>query len=351
MPQLSADQIMQQLQKRQFAPVYFLQGEEPYYIDLVSDFIEKNVLSEADKGFNQVVLYGKDTDIPTVLGQARRFPMMAERTVVIVKEAQNLPGLEADAGQTMLEAYLKNPLPSTVLVLAHKHKCLDGRKKLGKIMAEHAVLLTSDKLRDYQVPQWLKDTMKQRQRPIHDEAVQLLSEYIGADLGRLLGEIQKMELNLQPGQPIDAATVQRMVGISKDYNIFELQKALIMRDVLKANRIVQHFALNPKDNPLIPNLTLLFNFFLRLLQLHTLSNPSPADWKKIGVANSYAQKEYQQALKVFPYQRTRDIIRLIRRADLQSKGVESGSMSEADILQELVFMILHPQVPVAVMVG
>ncbi|KAA9339828.1 DNA polymerase III subunit delta [Hymenobacter busanensis] len=351
MPALSADQLMQQLQKRQFAPVYFLQGEEPYYIDLASDFIEKNVLSEADKGFNQVVLYGKDTDVATVLGQARRFPMMAERTVVIVKEAQNLPGLDTDNAATLLEAYLKNPLPSTVLVFGYKHKTLDGRKKLGKLMTEHAVLLTSDKLRDYQVPQWLQATMKQRQRPIHDEAVQLLSEYIGADLGRLLGEIQKIELNLKPGEPIDAATVQRLVGISKDYNIFELQKALVTRDILKANRIVQHFAANPKDNPLIPNLTLLFNFFLRLLQLHTLPNPTAADWKRLGIAHAFAQKEYQQAQRVFNYQRTRDIIRLIRRADLQSKGVDSGSMEDGEILQELVFMILHPQVPVAAVLG
>ncbi|MBC6989992.1 DNA polymerase III subunit delta [Hymenobacter sp. BT491] len=348
MPQYSPDEILQQLRQRQFQPIYFLQGEEPYYIDLIANILEQNVMPEHERGFNQVVLYGKDTDAATVLGQARRFPMMAERSVVIVKEAQAIADLESEKAFPFLEAYLKNPLQSTVLVFCYKHKTLDARKKLGKLMGEKAALLTSKKLYDNQVPGWLTAYVRSKQQQITGQATAMLSEYIGADLSRLTNEVDKLLLNVAPGQPIDEDLVQKMVGISKEYNIFELQKALVQRDVLKANRILQYFEANPKANPLIPNLTLLFGFFTKLLVLHQAPNPSDADFKKLGINNSFAQKEYQQALRVYNFPRTRDIIHLIRRADLQSKGIESGSMTEGEILRELVFLILHP-VPLSVL--
>ena len=347
-----ADAILKAVQQRQFQPVYFLQGDEPYFIDSVADALEGAVLPEAERSFNQTVLYGKDTDVVGILGQAKRFPMMSAHTVVIVKEAQAVADLETEKAWPFLEAYLKNPLASTVLVFCYKHKTLDSRKKLGKLLVgkeSSVVLMTSKKLYDSQVPQWLTGYVRSRKQQITGGATALLAEYIGADLGRLANEVNKLLLNVKAGQPIDEDLVQRMVGISKEYNIFELQKALVQRDVLKANRILGYFAANPKANPLIPNLTLLFGFFSKLLVLHQ-AGPNPPDgvFKSLGIVNSFAQKEYQQALKVYPAARVIDLIHFIRRADAQSKGIESGSMDEGEILRELVWLILHP-VPAGVL--
>ncbi len=340
------DTLLKQLHKGQFQPVYFLQGEEPYHIDVVADLIEKTALPVPDRSFNQVVLYGKDVDTGAILGQAKQYPMMAERRVVLVKEAQTVADLESEKAWPFLEAYLKNPLTSTVLVFCYKHKTLDSRKKLGKLLtskdAPGAVLMTSKKLYDNAVPQWLAANVRARGLQISGQATALLAEYIGTDLSRLANEVDKLALNLKPGQAIDETLVQQMVGISKDYNIFELQKALVQRDVLKANRILTHFAANPKANPLIPNLTMLFNFFTRLLVLHQ-AGPNPGDgvYKSLGILNSFAQKDYQQALRAYPAGRVVDLIHLIRRADAQSKGIGSGSMDEGEILRELVWLVLH----------
>lgn len=347
---LSPDEILKQLQQRQFAPVYFLQGEEPYYIDLLADLLEKHVLPEHEKGFNQVVMYGKDTDVAGILGQAKRFPMMAERSVVIVKEAQAVADLEAEKSWPFLEAYLRNPLQSTVLVFCYKHKTLDARKKLGKLLAGDkkepaptgTVLMTSKKLYDNQVAPWLSNYVRSKNQQITPQATAMLAEYIGGELGRLTNEVDKMLINLLPGHSIDEDLVQRMVGISKEYNIFELQSALVRRDVLKANRILLYFEANPKNNPLIPNLTLLFNYFSRLLALHQNPNPSETDWLKMGLRFPIQRKDYQTGLKVFDFHRTRDIVHLIRRADAQSKGIDSGSMTDGEILRELIWLIIHP---------
>jgi len=349
----SADELLAQLRQRQFQPVYVLQGEEPYYIDHVADIIEQTALAEHERGFNQVILYGKDTDVAGILNQARRFPMMAERSVVIVKEAQAVSDLESEKAWPFLEAYLKNPLSSTVLVLCYKHKTLDSRKKLGKLLAakdSRAAVLTSNRLYDNQVPAWLTAYVRSKGQQITPQATAMLAEYIGTDLSRLINEVDKMLLNLPAGHAIDEDLVQKMVGISKEYNIFELQSALIRRDVLKANRILLYFEANPKASPLIPNLTLLFNYFSRLLALHQLPNPTDADWTRLGLKSTFARKDYQTGLKVFTPERTRGIIHLIRRADGQSKGIDSGSMTDGEILRELVWLILHP-VPLQAVLG
>ncbi|RDV14827.1 DNA polymerase III subunit delta [Pontibacter diazotrophicus] len=334
--------VLEQLKKRQFAPVYFLQGEEPYYIDLIADYIEEHALQEHEKGFNQVVVYGKDADVSTVLLQAKRFPMMSERSVVIVKEAQSIVDIEREDGIRQLEAYLQHPLPSTILVFCYKHKTLDGRKALAKAVSKQAVLLTTKKLYDNQVPAWVTNYLKQKGVKATQPAVLLLSEFIGADLSRLSNEIDKLLINLKPGATIDERAVQENVGISKEYNIFELQSALIARDALKAHRIIQYFEANPKNNPLIPNLSLLFSFFTKLLSLHTAADKSEAGIRKSLGNRGFLVKEYMQALRVFPLQRCIDIIHFIRVADLQVKGITGGDMSDAAILRELVFKMLHP---------
>ncbi|MHA6247776.1 DNA polymerase III subunit delta [Pontibacter sp. CAU 1760] len=334
--------ILEQLKNRQFAPVYFLQGEEPYYIDLISDYIETNALQEHEKGFNQMVIYGKDVDIATVLLQAKRFPMMSERSVVIVKEAQSIQDIEKEEGMKQLEAYLNHPLPSTILVFCYKHKTLDGRKSLAKAIGKQAVVMTTKKLYDNQIGAWVTNYLKQKKVKSSPQAVVLLSEYIGADLSRLSNEIDKLLLNLKPGATLDEQAVQENVGISKEYNIFELQSALITRDSLKAHRIIHYFEANPKNNPLIPNLTLLFSFFTKLLSLHTAADKSEAGMRKSLGNRGFLVKEYMQALRVFPLTRCVDIIHYVRVADLQVKGITGGDMSDAAILRELVFKILHP---------
>ena len=336
------EDVLQKLKQKQYAPVYFLQGEEPYYIDAIADYIEANVLTDAEKGFNQVVMYGKDTDVAQILMQAKRFPMMAERQVVIVKEAQSVPDLEKETGIKQMEGYLQNPQPSTILVFCYKHKTLDGRKALAKAVQKHAVLVTTKKLYDNQVPAWLTNYIKSKGFSINPKATLLLSEYIGADLSRLVNELDKLVINLKPGQTIDEQVVQENVGISKDYNIFELQSALIQQNVVKVNRIINYFEANPKNNPLIPNLSLLFNFFTMLLCLHMQADKSESGIGKALGSRRFLAKEYMSALRTFHYGRTKQIIHLLRVADLQVKGVEGGNMSEAAILRELCFKILHP---------
>lgn len=339
---MTAEEILQKLKNKQYAPVYFLQGEEPYFIDLIADYIEQHALAESEKGFNQVVLYGKDVDMSTILLQAKRYPMMSDRAVVIVKEAQMIADIDRESGIKQLEAYLQHPLPSTILVFCYKLKVLDGRKSLAKTVNKHAVLLTTKKLYENQVPAWINGYIKSKDLQISPKATLLLSEYIGSDIARLANEIDKLALNLKAGQTIDERMVQDNVGISKEYNIFELQTAIIQGNVLKANRIIQYFAANPKNNPIIPNLTLLFSFFTKLLCLHAAPDKSEAAISKSLGNRSFLVKEYVLALRTFHYYRTTQIIHFIRVADLQSKGIEGGNMTDGEIMQELIFKILHP---------
>jgi DNA polymerase III subunit delta len=338
----SPDEILEKLKSREFSPVYFLQGEEPYYIDLIAGYLEANVLQESEKGFNQVMMYGKDVDMAQVLMQARRFPMMAERQVVIVKEAQNIQDLEKEAGSKQLEAYLQKPVPSTVLVFCYKHKVLDGRKALAKVLQKQAVFLTTKKLYDNQVAGWIVSFVRAKGYQISPRAVMLLSEYIGADLSRLANEIDKVAINLQPNQAIDDKLVQENVGMSKEYNIFELQSALIQKNSVKAAQIIRYFASDPRSNPLIPMLSLLFNFFTKILTLHQLPDKSEGGVARALGNRSFLAKEYLQAMRAYNIWQTVEVIHYIRVADLQSKGIDAPSHADAEILRELVFKILHP---------
>jgi DNA polymerase-3 subunit delta len=347
---MTAEEILQKLKNKQYAPIYFLQGEEPYFIDLIAGYIEAHVLTESEKGFNQVVLYGKDVDAGAILLHAKRYPMMAERQVVIVKEAQTVSDIDKEGGIKQLDAYFQNPLPSTILVFCYKHKVLDGRKAFAKTVNKHAVLLTTKKLYENQVPSWINSYIKSRQLAISPKASLMLSEYIGNDISRLANEIDKLVINLKPGHTIDEHLVQENVGISKDYNIFELQTALINQDVLKANRIVNYFEANPKNNPIIPNINLLFSFFAKLLALHAGPDKTESAISRSLGNRSFLVKEYLAAMRVYPYARVVQNIHFLRQADLQSKGIAGGSLSDGEILRELVFKIMHPM-PTEVLKG
>ena len=336
------DVVLDQLRQRKFAPVYFLQGEETFYIDQISDFIEKNALPEPDKGFNQVVLYGKDADMATVLGNARRFPMMAERSVVIVKEAQSVADIDKENGQKMLETYLANPLPSTILVFCYKNKVLDGRKSLSKTLDKKAVLVTTKKLYENQVPAWVGNYVKNKGFKIGPKATQMLSDYIGADLSRIASEIDKILINLPEGGTIDDDLVQKNVGISKEYNIFELQEAIVARNPQKAFQIVQYFESNPKAAPVIANITILFSYFSKVLLLQYLKSKNlAADPKTMGVSD-YSLKQIQKAAQQISPGQVRAMLSHLRQADLQAKGIEGGNMNDGQVLKELVFRLLHP---------
>ena len=337
----TAQQVLSQLQQKQYAPVYFLQGEEPYYIDLITNYVEKNVLSAAEKGFNLTVVYGKEGTMPAVLSHARRFPMGSERQVVLVKEAQELQDLKREEGRKLLESYLQSPQPATLLVFAHKHKVLDARRSLSKVLAQHAILVHSKKVYDNQVGAWITAYIREKGLSITEKATWMLQEYIGNDLARLANELNKIGLNVEKNTEIDDVMVQTYVGISRKFNAFELQKALAQKDVKKAQQIVLHFTTSPKNNPAIPLVALLFSFFSKLLRLHHAKDKSDAALAKALQISPYFVQEYLPAAKHYPLPKVIENIHHLHQADLQLKGVGYPAMPEGEVLRELAFKLMH----------
>ena len=333
--------VMADLKARKYAPVYFLEGEETFYIDMVSDYIERNVLSEAEKGFNQVVVYGKDAPMATVLTHARRFPMMAERQVVVVKEAQDIPDLNKETGSKLLLDYLMKAVPSTVLVFCHKHKTLDKRREVGKKIGQLAVCISTKKLYDNQLPEFVSEYTREQKIPIEDRAVHALCEFVGNDLHRLANEIDKLVISLPAGEPITAERVMNQVGVSKDYNIFELQRAIIHKDALLANRIVNYFESNTRKNPIIPVVAFLFSFFSKLLVAAQASDKSEKGLASELKVSPYAVRDYSMALRNYPLQKIIDNIGFIKDADLKLKGVNTGSATDGQIARELVWRLIN----------
>jgi DNA polymerase-3 subunit delta len=337
----TAESVLKDLKSNKYSPVYFLQGEEPYYIDLIAEYIEKNCLNESEKSFNQTILYGKDVNINTILLNAKRFPMMSERQVVIVKEAQEVSDLGKEAGDTQLNAYIQNPLPSTVLVFCYKYKSLDARKTVTKNLDKFSVLVSSKKIYDNQLPDWVTSYFTQKGFKINPRASLMLAEFVGNNLSRLSNESDKLLINLKAGQEVNEDLVEKYVGISKEFNVFELQQALIKRDIYKANQIVRYFEANPKDNPIIPIISVLFNFFSKLLQVHGSDNKTESHLAKLLSVNPYFAKDYLKGAQTYPPSKVMNIIHYLRLADLLSKGVDAASVKEGQILKELVFKILH----------
>ncbi len=335
----SVKKVMADLRAGKYAPVYFLQGEETYYIDLVSDYIEENALSPGDRSFNQVVVYGKDTPMATVLTHARRFPMMADRQVVIVKEAQDIPDLNRETGSKLLLEYLRNPSPTTILVFCHKHKTLDKRRELGKKVDQLATVLTCKKMYDNQLPEFLNEYAKEKKVAIDDRAVLALCEFVGNDLHRITNEVDKLTIAVQ-GKTITLDHVIQGVGVSKEYNIFELQKAIIRKDTVLANRIVNYFEANTRKNPMIPVIAFLFSFFSKLLVASQSADQSDRGLVSTLKISPYAARDYAAALRQYSTEKIISAISSLREADLKLKGVDSGSVTEGQVLRELVYRIL-----------
>lgn len=336
-----AVEILKQLKQKNYQPVYFLQGEESFYIDLISDYIENNVLTEADKGFNQVVVYGKDCDMNTVLQHAKRFPMMSDRQVVIVKEAQEIKDLNKESGQEALTSYLSNPLNSTILVFGHKNKTVDGRKSLGKTLAKKAVFINSKRLYDNQIPSWITDYVSEKGFKITVKATRLISDSVGTSLSKLSNELDKIFINLKAGEEINENHVEKNIGVSKDYNVFELNNALLTKDVLKANKIINYFEKNPKSAPLVLLISNVFNTFSKLLVLHQTKDKSAGNASKILKVHQFFVKDYINALSRYSLLSCVNIISYLKDADGKSKGVGSNNLNSASLTKELIFKILH----------
>ena len=330
------NQIVSDIRSGNIKPVYFLMGEEPYYIDKISDFIEENVLEESEKGFNQAVMYGRDVSIEEIVASAKRFPMMAEKQVLIVKEAQDL-----SRSIEKLTSYVDNPQPSTVLVLNYKYKKLDRRKKLYKAVAKNGLIYESKPLYENQVADWIRRVLGGKKYQVEPKAAQMLVEFLGTNLSKISNELDKLTTILPQGSIITPEHVEENIGISKDFNNFELRKAVGERDVLKANRIINYFAQNPKNNPLVMTISLLNSFFTQLLIYHGLQNKSRDHVAKALGIRPFFVTDYVTAARNYPMRKVAQIIAMLREADVKSKGVGASNQSQGDILKELLFKMMH----------
>lgn len=340
---MTATDILKDLKQRKYKPIYLLHGDEPYYIDLVSNFVEHNLLSDAEKGFNQTVLYGKDTDVMTVLSASKRYPMMAEYQVVLVKEAQDMKwgGNDADKkGINPLLNYLDYPLLSTILVFCYKYGKFDKRKKTYKAIEKSGLIFESAPLYESKVPSWIEGFIGEKGYKINPQASFMLCEYLGNDLSKIANELEKLMLNVQVGQEITLKHIHDNIGISKEYNVFELQSALGKKNVFKANQIINYFEANPKANPIVLVLGNLNNFFSKVLTYHYVKDRSPQSLSRELGVSPYFLKDYEQAAHNYNYDKTFQIISYLREYDLKSKGVDSTT-DHGGLMKELIFKILH----------
>ena len=328
--------ILQDLKKGIYQPIYLLQGEEPYYIDALSDYIEDNVLTDAEKGFNQTVFYGKDSDPVNIAESALRFPMMASKQVIVVKEAQSLGKIET------LASYAEKPLASTVLVLAYKYKTVDARSKLVKAIKKNGVVFTSKKLYDNQVPGWIDGYLKEHNYTITPQAAQLLTTFLGTELGKIANELNKLVIAVKDTNKITPEHIEKNIGVSKDYNILELQNALGTKDVLKANKIINFFGANPTLNPIQKTVAGLYFYFSKLFTYHFLKDKSERSVAAELRVHPFFVREYISAAKKYSPTKLYEIMGILREYDMKSKGFNVSTMvNTADLQKEMIYKILH----------
>lgn len=329
--------IARDLKNRIYKPVYYLMGEESYYIDKISEYIAQSVLTDEEKEFNLTVVYGSDTDVATIINAAKRYPMMAERQVVIVKEAQQLKNIEE------LVYYVQKPLQSTILVLCHKNGTIDRRKKLAAEVEKVGVLFESKKLKEAQLPGFITSYLKRKSVDIEPKASEMMAEFVGADLNRMAGELDKLVITLPQGVTrVSPEQIELNIGVSKDYNNYELRSALVAKDVLKANKIIKYFEENPKTNPIQMTLSVLFGFFSNLmLAYYAPEKTEQGIAAQLGLRSPWQAREYIMAMRQYSGVKVMQIIGEIRYCDARSKGVGNSSLSDGDLLRELIYVILH----------
>lgn len=328
--------IVNDIKSGNIKPIYFLMGEEPYYIDKLSDYIEQNLLTEDEKGFNQTVLYGRDVSVEDIVSTCKRYPMMAERQVVIVKEAQDL-------SRTIekLESYANQPTPTTVLVCCYKYKTLDKRKKVTKLLEKNGLVYESKKLYENQVGQWITRVLQGKGFTIEPKANAMLVDFLGTDLSKINNELEKLQIILPKGSMITAKQIEENIGFSKDYNVFELRKAIGERNQFKSYQIAQYFADNPKDNPMVMTTGMIFSFFVNVLQYHGLKDKNPKNVASVLKVNPYFLKDYDVALRNYPMKKVSAIVAALRDIDLKSKGVGANNMGHGDLLKEMLVKVFN----------
>lgn len=337
--------IMRDIELKNFKPVYFLMGEEAYFIDVITDYIENNVLDESSKAFGQTIVYGRDVSMEQVISLAKSFPMMGDRQVVIVKEAQDMKEWKSrkkeddDEDMKHLLHYLQHPTPSTLLVFNYKNKTLDKRKKVYKNLEKTGVVFDAQKIKDYKLAEWIEGYVQSRHFKISHGAAQLLAEYLGTDLSKVVNAVNKLAIILPERSEITAQHIEQNIGISKDYNVWELQKALGQKDLLKANRIIQYFEANPKSNPIQMVLPSLYTYFSKLACYIAVPDKRNAA-AELGM-NTWALNDYKEASTKYSAQKVERVIGYLRDTDKKSKGVNNATAEDGDLMKELVFKILH----------
>jgi DNA polymerase-3 subunit delta len=331
--------IFKNIKNKEFLPIYFFHGEEAYYIDIAVKALENDVLTEDEKAFNQTVVYGKDTNYNEILSLAKQYPMMGDKQLIIVKEAQDLKFNDEET--KILEKYVENPVESTILVFAHKHKKVDSRKKVFKTLDKAKMLFHSESVKDYNLAKWIDDEAKNLQIKLAPGISQLLADYLGNDLSRIANELNKMKLVLKDGEVLDGKLVETHIGISKEFNVFELQKALGKKDANTAFKIAYYMGKNPKTNPIVMTIGNLYNFFSNVVLYHTVSHQSPPTIaSELGI-NPYFVKDYAEAARLYPLKFATRIISVLREIDLKSKGLGAVNMDEGELLKEMVYKIIN----------
>ncbi len=340
-------EIIKAVKKRELSAVYFLHGEEPYFIDKITEAIENEILTESEKSFNQTVLYGKDVrDVTQIIDVAMRFPMMSERQVIVVKEAQDLDFLKRGENDALkrLQNYIEHAPKSTVLCFAHKHKKLDGRSAFAKSLVKNAVMFESKPLYDNQLPDFIRGILHDAKLDITPEAMTVLIEYLGADISKLVNEIEKLRINLNAGgiKRIETVHIEKYIGISREYNIFELQNALGIKNAVQSFKIIHYFSENPKDAPLVMLISSLYGYFSKLYQLTFLKNDAPEKiLKALGLRTEWFLKDYNKALRFYNQVQLENVISVLKEYDLKSKGIDVASVDEKAFMEEMVYKILH----------
>lgn len=334
---MTFEQIVTDIKKKQYASIYLFMGDEPYYIDHLTNLLVESVIPEEEKDFNQTILYGSETDVPSVVNFCRSFPMMSDNQLVVIKEGQGLKKIEE------LEVYVKSPLKSTVLVINYKGGSFDKRKKLYATIEKNGVIFESKKIPDYKIPGFVNTLCVSKGFTVDAKSAQMLADYLGNDLAKLVNEIDKLILSIPSGETrITAELIERNIGISKDYNNFELLKAVVSRDIFKANQIADYFEKNPKNNPLIVTLVVLFNFYSNLMVCYWAKDKSENGIaQELGFRNSFQAKDYVVALKNYKAFKCMEIISLLREYDAKCKGINNSSASDGELLKELLFKMMH----------
>lgn len=333
------DLILKNIKNKEVLPIYFFHGEEPYFIDLAVKALEHDFLNEDEKAFNQTVVYGKETSYQEILSLARQFPMMGDKQVIIVKEAQDLKFNEEE--NRILETYVTNPVPSTVLVFAHKHKKIDSRKKATKALDKAKVLFLSESVKENNLPKWISEECIKLNIKTAPNISHLLAEYLGNDLSRIANELNKLKIILKPGDVLDGKMVEDHIGISKEYNVFELQKALGTKNANAAFKIAHFMGKNPKNNPFVMMLASLYNYFSNVIIYNTMAGQPPQVIASQMGVNPYFIKDYAESARLYPLKHATRVISILREYDMKGKGLGAVNMSEAELIKELVYKIIN----------